>query len=377
MADIDITAYWESAPGTPLTSPANVPTIRVRRLDTDALVVTDVVMVEVGDGNYKYTFTPPVNGLYYSARADGDPTAAGQVPAGIRYTAGSLYAPATDLEYEGAVWVDTTGAGTAGTAFPIGTRGMPVSNPADARTIADAIGTRSMMLTGLFTCDQSYVGFTFAAVQGGGSVNANGQDCGASIFNEVGITGTFNSTADMFGTAMSFFGTTTNWRGTAVRPGFSGTIVCAPGQVSTFAQAASIVAGVSTPAISVAGVGTQLNLRAYSGGMRITDMNNATSNASLEFTAGQLIMDNSNTAGVIVIRGILSPITDNTTGTTVINDGAVQGVHLDDIWQNEGLDPDNPKTIEEITEGSDYDEDVGSIHKDVTKVGTTTTIDRT
>ena len=88
MAQIEWTAYWESTPGTPLTSPANTPTIRIRRLDTDALEVTDVAMTEVGDGLFKFLQAPAVDGIAYAARADGDPTAAGQVPAGIRYQAG-------------------------------------------------------------------------------------------------------------------------------------------------------------------------------------------------------------------------------------------------------------------------------------------------
>lgn len=97
MADINVTAYWESAAGTPLTSPANVPTIRIRRLDTNALVITDVAMTEVGDGNYKYIFDPAVDGIEYVARADGDPTAAGQVPASVRYQAGSFSNQLTEL----------------------------------------------------------------------------------------------------------------------------------------------------------------------------------------------------------------------------------------------------------------------------------------
>ena len=77
---VPITAAWESAAGVPLTSPANVPTIRIRRNDTGALVVTDAAMTEVGDGLFRYDFVPPVDGISYSARGDGDPTAVTQVP---------------------------------------------------------------------------------------------------------------------------------------------------------------------------------------------------------------------------------------------------------------------------------------------------------
>ena len=85
-----ITAAWESAPGTPLVSPANVPTIRIRRNDTGALVVTDAAMTELGDGLFRYNFDPPVDGISYSARADGDPTAVLQVPAVQRYQYGGV-----------------------------------------------------------------------------------------------------------------------------------------------------------------------------------------------------------------------------------------------------------------------------------------------
>lgn len=87
--EIVFTAYWESAAGVPLVAPANTPTIRVRRLDTNALVVTDVAMVEVGDGMFKHIYTTPVEGVQFSARADGDPTAVTQVPASVRYNTGS------------------------------------------------------------------------------------------------------------------------------------------------------------------------------------------------------------------------------------------------------------------------------------------------
>lgn len=89
--DITFTAYWESEPGVPLVAPGVTPTIRVRRLDTNALVVTDSAMTEVGDGVFKFIFpvVAPYKGRRFSARADGDPTAVDQVPASVRYQAGS------------------------------------------------------------------------------------------------------------------------------------------------------------------------------------------------------------------------------------------------------------------------------------------------
>ena len=100
MATVTITADWESSPGTPLVSPADTPEIRIRRADTGALVVTDDAMTELGDGVFKYDFTPPVEGIQYSVRADGDPQANTQVPASARYR----YGGADDFGKE--VWQD-------------------------------------------------------------------------------------------------------------------------------------------------------------------------------------------------------------------------------------------------------------------------------
>lgn len=86
---IDITAAWETAPGVPLTG-GTAPTIRIRRLDTQVLVVTDAVMTEVGEGMFWYSFDPPVKGIKYSAVADGDPLAGSQVPAVVRKVYGIL-----------------------------------------------------------------------------------------------------------------------------------------------------------------------------------------------------------------------------------------------------------------------------------------------
>jgi hypothetical protein len=85
---ITIVAHFESSIDTPMVGPAEVPTIRIRRTDTGALVVTNDDMTEIGDGNYAYEFrgTP---GLEYTVRADGDPTVARQTVDGGRYAYGA------------------------------------------------------------------------------------------------------------------------------------------------------------------------------------------------------------------------------------------------------------------------------------------------
>lgn len=83
-----ISAYFAKN-GVPLTSPAAAPTIRIRRQDTGALVVSGLAMTEVGDGIFSYSFTE-LPGVDYSFRCDGDPGASGQTTAQERYSVGGF-----------------------------------------------------------------------------------------------------------------------------------------------------------------------------------------------------------------------------------------------------------------------------------------------
>jgi len=76
--------------GVPLTSPSNAPTIRIRQSDDGTLAVTDDAMTEIGDGWYRYNASGLDPQLDYVVRADGDPTAAGQVTAAERYAWGVI-----------------------------------------------------------------------------------------------------------------------------------------------------------------------------------------------------------------------------------------------------------------------------------------------
>jgi hypothetical protein len=73
----------------PVTSPTNVPTITVRRLDTGAAVETNQNMTEVGDGLYTFDLTT-VSTLEYGYVVDADPLAASQVTAAERFQYGAV-----------------------------------------------------------------------------------------------------------------------------------------------------------------------------------------------------------------------------------------------------------------------------------------------
>lgn len=134
--------------------------------------------------------------------------------------------------YENAVHIDTTGAGTAGTAFPIGTPQVPVSNLANAITIAAAVGVASYHIRGAITLTTNhdnweFVGFDpnqdIVTVTAGVSVDVTG-------FNRVKIlgdlTGELSAIQCIFGAGA---GTVTGLKGTFYDCGFQGTIKLADG----------------------------------------------------------------------------------------------------------------------------------------------------
>lgn len=92
MTDIAVTA---TAAGVPTNGLGDDPEIRIRRLDTGALVVTDDAMTDAGgDGLYTYNFTP-VAGLEYSFLIDTDPSDTGQTD--VRYFDGAFDNELNDL----------------------------------------------------------------------------------------------------------------------------------------------------------------------------------------------------------------------------------------------------------------------------------------
>lgn len=70
--------------GVPVPSPANTPTIRIRRLSDNGLAVTDDATTVVGDGSVSYDFTTSATEEYV-ARVDCDPTGSGQTTVRERY----------------------------------------------------------------------------------------------------------------------------------------------------------------------------------------------------------------------------------------------------------------------------------------------------
>ncbi len=63
-------------------------------------------------------------------------------------------------------------------------------------------------------------------------------------------------------------------------------------------------------------------VRGYSGGLKLRNKT-GTDPISVDFHSGQFIADNTVTDGVIIVRGTVGKITDNSTGNAVVDTSGV------------------------------------------------------
>ncbi len=66
--NVELVAFFTDA-GVPAAAMSPTPTIRIRRISDQTLVVTDALMTNIGDGFYNYQFTDFDPGEEYAVRA--------------------------------------------------------------------------------------------------------------------------------------------------------------------------------------------------------------------------------------------------------------------------------------------------------------------
>ena len=95
-------------------------------------------------------------------------------------------------KFGGEVHIDTV-AGTAGTAYPTGTQFQPVSNIADALTIAARIGTKRLYAEGSITLASSFAGWTISGSSSSSlTVALANQNVAGASFSHATLTGQMN-----------------------------------------------------------------------------------------------------------------------------------------------------------------------------------------
>lgn len=229
------------------------------------------------------------------------------------------------------IYVNPNSSNT-GTNYPVGTSTTPVNNWEDAKTISDNTGIKTFFVSGESILPSgSWEGYTFKSNETNVVIHLNGQNLNNSTFNEIVISGSMSGSINI---DQGVVNSVSNFDGLASQCGLIGTTTLSTSSISNpvFSYCFSLVPGTDSPVIDfVSGSATKCNIRAYSGGMRFINMNNVSDLTTIEYIAGRLNMDNSDTNGLIVARGVFDLNDGDNNGTTINLDGA----NFKNVWDNE------------------------------------------
>lgn len=233
--------------------------------------------------------------------------------------------------FEGAqIWVDTL-LGQSGTAYPIGTPASPVNNLDDALTIATNNSLpRRFRVSGNLTLQQDMESCDFESATGlqNASITLNGYSVDQSRFVGLCIGGTGSGEVTAVSTKLE---NVSGLTGEFIGCGIIG--LQTPGNTSTttLVNCYSKIPGATRPVIDlVAGFSDDLEIRGYSGGLTLRNIDLATQDVSIDFVSGVLELESTCTAGTVVVNGVAYLI-DNSNGTTINKDGLVGPAVWDEV----------------------------------------------
>lgn len=226
----------------------------------------------------------------------------------------------------GCVYLDTSSS-DAGTAFPIGSVGRPVNNLTDALSIANAEGLRCISMKGFVTATAAHNLDNIKMTAASGSTNIlylNGCSTQSSDFERLIIYGALDGLARINNCVLgdSLLGNLTEVEGRIVD-----CIINSPtGVVQKTAGAGTLFDNCSFLIPNYAQVTLDLNGKSFSmrnctGNVLITNKTDAETN-EVHMLGGLVEFAASCTAGSIIVEGNAS-VTDNSTGTAVIQDDTV------------------------------------------------------
>lgn len=248
---------------------------------------------------------------------------------------------ATALEIENAVYFDAVN-GTAGTASDNGIQSNPSNNVADTLTMAVARGKSTVLLRqGTFTLDRNVDSLRFQGeiTHENATVDPNGFTVTNCSFWNLNLTGDFGG-SDVEVRECELDGIT-NIQGHLYNSGLESNLTTAVGGSLAMIECFSLVAGSSTPYIDMlAGSTGNLQLRAWTGGIELRNIDQVAQNCSVDLLAGHLVLAATCTAGTLVLRGA-GKFTDNSAGITIDQRGFV------------GLSSDTDATIKSLEDAID------------------------
>lgn len=216
------------------------------------------------------------------------------------------------------VFIDPTN-GTAGTAEGIGVPTKPSDNIADARIIANRDNLFSYAFRESLTLDQNHDNWFFEGISSEANdvINLGGFSVDRSRFKGCTLAGTMTGFIEV---VESLLNVVLGLDGTVRRSGLAGNLSTAANANLLLDSCFSQEPGSPTPNLAV-GSNSSVNIRNYSGGLELETVTAGTT-VSVDLDPGKVILNANCTGGTVLVRGI-GELINNSTGTTVIDQGLI------------------------------------------------------
>jgi len=229
--------------------------------------------------------------------------------------------------YLGMVSLDTNpGEGTAGTSYPIGTPGTPVSNCEDAMIILQARNLKTVHLHGELLIDHDMSEYTVigdAPDDALVTVTIDG-NVTHTTFKGLTLTGDFGNQRVHITECVleDITGLSTVARGSTLKG-----ILYIGGTADTSFITCYDGTNPGSVEVNLGGTGRKVEFRDYFGGLKLSNKT-GTEECTVNFSAGRLVIASTVTGGSIVVRGV-GEISSNL-GTATVNDSGL--VNIPAIW---------------------------------------------
>jgi len=265
----------------------------------------------------------------------GDVVNVNQVSVRSQNSAGLISSPAIEYaSYNGGVTVDVLSPFT-GTVFPVGTPQKPVNNLVDAELIAEYRGFHTLYILGDITFGAGDALDSFLVVGENASRTTLTLEAASNINNleihNAYVTGYANSGVTIRDCIVEdlYYA-----NGRLFNCVISGGVSLGSSAAGYFLDCVG-VPGPDAPFIDLGGSGQSLVIRNYSGGLELRNRVGVDA-VSLDFNSGHLTVASTVTAGAVTVRGVVAKVTDNSTGTAVVDvSGVLNNASVaNEVWES-------------------------------------------
>ena len=219
-------------------------------------------------------------------------------------------------EYGGHVYIDVNN-GSDESAYPYGTQAAPVKTWAQAKTIAEYYGIRDIRFTGLLLHTSDAIGYMIEGSDAGAILVLQGHDISRSAIRNAIVTGDAGNPEEGTQIQMSYAENLTNYNGVMDQVILTGPVTLT-GERNYITRCASAVVDDSAVVLTVSRAGhCTVSLRDWYGRLSIGGVSHALNTVSVDSDSGDIELLNTNTAGLITLRGEVTTFVDNSAGSTV------------------------------------------------------------